>query len=512
MKATAGGLAGATKVVCWLLMTFLFVIPLNAEETPFLREQATLKSCLSCDISTNSGGFAAELFDGFSAERKDFWEEWRDEQSPDGKIEYDGSKVDIVYPMTNARNTLGIRSRERLATVPDKEGKTFLIRLDLDTAKSCSGALVLTPKISSTLFNRPQIRLYYLRDEKIGTFKLEIDSEVVGEFKVPCVPHYGVGLILSRKEVTALDPRGKVLLSAELPSWAAPGTSLYVWLCGIACPTLSDGRLAINSIRLRHPLTMRAASCLAWGFIGTPALDADFTSFDDKVWKRWAEGGVSSSVVTTSEEGLRFEVPGGDEKNKFGRYGVCTKNPIVMGMLAEREFTAIEMTIDTTFTSGARMALVTSPRDSIWATPHIRLGLERRGLVCEAWLGDEKSIAGRFQLPLNEQCQVTFLLGKWGAYVIGPDCGLRSVMPLPEWARKTMFYHLLIYSHAPRPREPASLGLRYVRVTNNCRTPVVQAVSSEEPQNQTTKTLQKLLKSNSVLTGPSSTVSSPTTE
>ena len=503
MKATAGGQFLTRFYLC---VTLLFVFTVHrafGEESLFTQEQATLKSCLASGVATDSAGFAAELFDGFSEANNELWEVWRDEQSPKGEVEYDGASVNITYPLAQAQDAIGLRSRERLVTVPEKEGATFLIRLDIDTERSKSGALILTPKLSDTLFNRPQIRLSFLREEKFGTIKIEVGAETLGEFKVPLVRHYGLGLILSDKEMRALDPTGKVILSAPLPSWAAPGTSLYVWLCAIACPTLSKGFISVNSIRLRHPLTLRAKSCLAWGFLGFPAIEEEFSEINEDIWKPWSDGGANTSLVTTSAEGLHFSVPGGVETNKFGRYGLCTREPIVQAIQGEREFTAIEMTIDTTYTSGARMVLVTSPRESVWETPHIRLGLERRGLVCEAWLGCEKSIAGRFQLPLSNSCLVTLLLGKHGVYVVGPDCGLRSVMPLPDWAKEAKAYHLLLYSHAPRPREPVALKISNLRVTNKCRAPSVQKLPSEGQTESTTKTVST--------TGTVSTTSTITT-
>ena len=512
MMATAGGHRYFGFYICVILLFCIVIQPVFGEETPFALEEATLEACLNSGVTTSSSGFAAELFDGFKKERAELWEVWRDEQSPKGEVNYDGTKVDITYPLVKARNVIGLRSKERLVTVPEKEGATFLIRLDIDTENSCSGALILTPKHSPSLFKRPQIRLSYLKEEKIGTMKLEVGGDVFGEFKVPLVRHYGLGLILDDKEVRALNPRGKVVLSAPLPSWAATGTSLYVWLCAIACPTLSKGHFAINSIRLRHPLTMRADSCLAWGFLGEPAIEETFEKIDEKVWKRWAEGGGNASLVTTSSSGLEFSVPVSEGSNKFGRYGLCTNEPIVKAISGEREFTAIEMTIDTTYTSGARTVLVTSPRASVWATPHIRLGLERRGLVCEAWLGDEKSIAGRFQLPLSSSCLVTLLLGRHGVYVIGPDCGLRALMPLPQWAKDTKAYHLLLYSHAQRPHEAATLKLTNLRVTNCCRAPSVHQLPSVTAAKTTTRAIVDILKMDGSVAGPATTVTTTTTE
>lgn len=422
--------------------------------------------------------WAGEFFDDFKGSGATAWEVWADELSRgDAAVRRGEGGLSVALPTAAGQRSAGLRTRERLVSVPAVEGSAFHVRLDLDTVESAASAVVLTPLAYESLFNRPQIRLSFSRGEKVGSVALTVDGAFVGRFQVPLMHHYGLGLLVARRRVMALDRFGKVMVGAELPAWAAPGASLYLSLVALAGSELGTGRLVASSVRLRHPLTVRRNSCLAWEDSGAPVLDDDFRSLASSTWTVHTEGSLPAALVVTSPDGIRFSVP---EEQGWGRCGVITRSPVVEVPRRSGLFSTVEVVLDTRYTVGARMALVTGPSDDLWNSPHLRLAVERRGLVCEAWLGDDDAVVAQFEVSQEASSLLTLLVGSRGVYALGPDCRLRGAIPLPAWAPPGRKLYLDVFSQAPRPRQATAMGLRRVTVTTNRRLPSVVVAEDEQ--------------------------------
>ena len=448
----------------WLVL----VAGTAAEPTSFAEEYSFLKSLVGHHDPLSKPEdylWPGELTDDFSGPLSAAWSVWVDELSrEDAVVRIGQGRMMVDLPVGAGQRAAGLRTRERLVSVPSVDGAAFYLEVDLNSEESAAGAVVITPLAYPALYGRPQIRVVYSRGEKLGAVSLVVDGEFIGRYQIPRATTHPIGLVVTNEEVMLVDAHGSMVVRAALPYWAAPGTSLYASLVAVSGGEAGKGRFLVNSVRFRHPLMIRRDSCLVWENPGEIVLDDPFSVVNEKSWAVIAKDSLAASRVVTGTRGLEFSVPSG---HGWGRGGVVSRDPVVPRPSRSGRFTSIEIDLDTRYTVGARFFLARQVVDDPWTTPHVRLALEQRGLVHEAWLADYELVVSQFQVPREVSCRLTLLVGTWGIYVLGPDCSLRGGVPIPSCLFDESQLSLQIMSWSPRPNRATSLGLRRVIIRHD---------------------------------------------
>jgi hypothetical protein len=410
----------------------------------------------------------------FPAFRDDFakidqsnWEVWNGAGSSKVAVTAENGFLIVKHPEAPHHIVGGLRTVEPLVAVPGISRSHFKLSFNVDTLNSNEGAFLIRPTKSSVVIAHSEIRLSFSKDFKTGCFSLYVDNVDMGKFMVPLVSSYQVSIFLGFDGISVYGNNGKKEIEAPLPSWAGKGTSHYLTLGLFASPVDKGVHiLQMNSILLSYPRRMSVACPVYRCGHSIPVIDDTFSTISDSVWNYWTEGKGSVNAVKGTVDGLFCSLAKADSrKNPWGRMGLVTKEPVVTLPEMSGDFSVINLVIDSTFTSGARIALVDEPRDVIWESPHIRFGMERRGFYCQGWIGDEADLEALFDVPLSDECEFSLIIGRYGVYILDPGCLLVGSFKRPAWCAGRKGLYLVLYGQASRPGESVSFLYKSIEVT-----------------------------------------------
>jgi len=433
----------------------------------FEAEKQTLSNFFSGQSKEPATSFSA-FHDDFKKISKDTWEKWQCDGTTGASVTTKHGLLSISHSQASHHVLGGIITKEPLIAVPRVSRSHFKFSFDVDTNKSNAGSFLIRPNRSKNVIGEPQIRLAFSKDFKTGSFVLYIDGVSSGCFAVPLVNNYEVSLSLGFDGIAVYDSNGKKRIKAKLPSWAYKGTSHYLFVGILASSVEEAGHLfSVNSVAISYPRRMAAACPVYRCGNSIAVIDDSFSTISNDVWDYWTEGNTPGNTVKATSEGLSCSVEKtGDRGNPWGRMGIISKEPVVVLPEESDAFSVINLVIDSTATSGARIALLSEPRDVVWASPHIRFGMERRGYYCQGWIGHESDLEALFDFPLSDECEFSLIIGKYGVYILDPGCLLVGSFPRPEWGANCKGLHLLLYGQASRPGESVSFLYRSIEVTS----------------------------------------------
>jgi hypothetical protein len=464
------------NIVCMVFVVSLFsygLLPAVQGENPVVSDEAYIKELAlvkgvvpecskktTCEVST----FRAD----FDEIKSDVFERWEANGTSEvgGKILTANGALLVSSKPSNHVVCRGLRTVEPVVAVPRISRGHFKVTFDVDTAGSTGGTILIRPQKSDAAMFRSQIRLQYSRDFKTGALELFIDEVSQGKFFVPLIDSYEFSISLGFDGIALFDSLGKSRLKTDLPSWATKGSSHYLTIGVMSTPVVDEEMVfEVSEAVISYPRRMSAQCPVYFCKTSQTIIDDLFLDIDPQRWEYWTEGQGKVNTVVPTSEGLKgtLEVAD-DELNPWGRMGLVTKEPVVNLPKKDGFFTVVTLVLDTTFTSGARMAFVKEPVEKVWGTEHIRFGMERRGFYCQGWIGDDGNLDALFDLPLSDEVEASIIIGRHGVYFLDPSCQVVGAFQRPKWSLDFDGLYLILYGQASRPGESVSFLYKSLEV------------------------------------------------